>query len=82
MPKQPSLNEIDSSWSGETVEVEAEVKSKSFSDGNIFLEIGDRELTVVQFDTSNRFEEGEKVEVEGTVRIYRGEMEIIADSIG
>lgn len=80
-PKEPALSEIDSSWAGEPVLVEGEVSSKYFSGGNLFLDLGRRNLTAVQFDTEDRFEEGDEVAVEGTVRIYQGEVEIIADSI-
>lgn len=82
IPEQPPLDEIDPSWTGETIEVSGEIKSRSYSDGNLFLELGDRELKVVQFETENRFSEGDKVTVTGTVQIYQGEMEIVADSIG
>lgn len=80
-PKEPALSQIDSSWAGEPVLVEGEVSSKYFSGGTLFVDLGDQNLTAVQFDTKDRFTEGDEVAVEGTVRIYQGEVEIVADSI-
>lgn len=81
MPHEPGLEEIDPSWTGETARVEGEINSKTYTGGNLFLELGNRNLTVVQFEAEDCFREGEEVAVEGKVRIYQGEMEIIADSI-
>lgn len=81
-PAEPAISEIDSSWSGETVRIRGEVVSSYSSGNNTFLNVGrEHNITVVDFESEKNYETGEQVSVTGAVRIYRGTVEIVADSV-
>lgn len=79
----PELGEIDRTWTGKNVDVEGNVSRFNSYKDTIFIDLEDStgNITVVQFDSRRRFEEGDALRVEGHVSLYEGELEIIARDI-
>lgn len=82
-PEKAIISEIDKSWSGKNVEISGKVISFSSSGKNIFMRLNDStgDIKVVQFESEFSAKKGEKVNVTGTVELYQGELEIIAEEI-
>lgn len=81
--EETELKNVDRSMVGETVIVSGTVQNSFFRNGNLFfkLENNNTVIPVVKFDSEVNPDDGKKVEVEGTVELYEGELEIIADKI-
>lgn len=77
------IEDVESSMVGEKVSLEGEIRDYSYYNRNSFfrLEGSNSSLKAVQFDAGKQLEDGEKVEVEGEIAVYQGELEIIADSV-
>lgn len=82
-PQEVEIEELSSSDTGKIVTVEGEVVSSSFRKNNLFLTVedGTGRIKIVMFDATKNIREGERAVIEGEVTLYRGELEIIADSI-
>ena len=74
---------------GKYVAINGTITSLSTNNGNVFIEINDNtgNITAVIFERTARtvdiynFKEGDTVFVEGQINIYKGELEIVANSI-
>ena len=75
-----SLSEKDA---GHHVVLNATVLSKTTSNGNVFMTLGDPtgNITVVIFGSQLQPKVGYNILIIGRVNIYKGELEVIADSV-
>lgn len=81
--KHVEIGEIEKSWSGKNVKVTGKITSYTESGGHAFMDVSDSSgnITVVNFDAQESFEQGDRVNVTGHVEIYKGELEIIVKEI-
>ena len=88
-PSQIEIGRLSERDSGKQVMIGGIVDDKSVDDGNIFLTLNDGtgSITVVMFERSARgttaydVQLGKSAQIRGQVSIYKGELEIIANSI-
>ncbi|MFB6292241.1 MAG: exodeoxyribonuclease VII large subunit [Candidatus Nanohaloarchaea archaeon] len=81
--EEVAVGDIKKSWTGKNVKINGEVTGFHRSGSTAFIDINDStgEILVVDFDSSEQVETGEKVNVTGHVSLYEGELEIIAKEI-
>lgn len=77
------IGDIDKTYSGETLKIQGEAVNVTKSGENLFMGVKDStgSITVVSFGSETSVSEGEAVNVSGTVELYEGKLEIIADEI-
>lgn len=86
-PSEIKIGDVNRDYIGKTVKVLGEVSSRYESkDGHVFLNIVDSsgKIKVVIFKNSkveNNLEIGQNIEVSGKVEEYKGQLEIIPNSV-
>lgn len=81
--EERSIGELDRKMVGEKVTVDAEVQNVSAANDTVFftLKNGSEKITAVTFRENLLLYESLNVEASGKVTIYRGELELVVDSI-
>ena len=89
-PSRVRISEITERLVDKKIQVNGVINSPSFSNGNYFFTLtDDSEMRVVAFEAdirknkidTKKIKDNETVSIEGTVQIYRGNIEIIAKEI-
>lgn len=81
--EEAETDELKPGWIGKKVVVNGTATEVSRFNETLIFTLKDSEgaVKVAEFRSDSDVSNGEKVEVKGTVKIYRGNMEIVADSI-
>lgn len=82
-PENVEANEIKPGWIGKKVTVDGTVhEPQKFNETLIFtLQDSTGSITVAEFRSDTELAKEENVTVTGTVKLYEGRMEIVADSV-
>lgn len=83
-PKITKISDISFRDLGNYVRVQGEVLNVRFSNGNLFLDLGDssRIIKVVHFRyTGSEIKKGDKIEVYGRVNTFKGVLQINSEKI-
>lgn len=82
-PEKVEISDIKPGWIGKKVTVDGTVtEPQRFNETLIFkLRDSTGEITVAEFRSDTELAGGENVSVTGTVKLYEGRMEIVADSV-
>ncbi|MFB6145953.1 MAG: OB-fold nucleic acid binding domain-containing protein [Candidatus Nanohaloarchaea archaeon] len=81
--KTVSIGSIGPESTGKKVAISGRITDYTESGGNEFMTLkdGTGKIKVVRFDALKSFGKGSRVDVKGSVQLYHGELEIVADSI-
>lgn len=82
-PEEVKTDEIKPGWIGKKVVLNGEVTEKSRFNETLIFTLKDSEgrIKVAEFKSDSNISKGENITVKGTVKIYQGDMEIVADRI-
>ncbi|WEL19056.1 OB-fold nucleic acid binding domain-containing protein [Candidatus Nanohalococcus occultus] len=82
-PEKAETDEIKPGWIGKKVTVDGTVRNSYRVNDTLFFDLEDSEgaVKVAEFESSSRVNDSQTVEVTGTVKLYEGSMEIIADRV-
>ena len=82
-PLHISISEIDESTESQKIVTQGNIQYITTKNGNtlIILEDNNYTINIISFKKQYQMQRNTKILVTGTVQTYKGEMEIIADSI-
>jgi DNA/RNA endonuclease YhcR with UshA esterase domain len=82
-PEKINISSVETGMTGEVVTVTGSVGDPYFNNGTFMMTLEDDtdSIPVIMFDADRSFLADERVAVEGTVTLYEGETEIVADRI-